>query len=515
MRLFLITLLALLLSTPVLATELVKEAVELKEEAVTEEVFDAEEETAVEEIVVETKSINEGAGLISSDQDGALPKGLWRKQYRSEINYLLRNMPANSSLRSVQQIKRNMLVSYYDASLIENDIDTKDGNDLLTIRLQKLLEMGLWEDAFKLYTQAVEDPGQNDQLAQTGILLILTQKGLSTACLEEKVLARRFDNGPFWQQMDVICAVELGLTLNPEEEFGGSSVVRAVLTDKSFKIPANNIKALDDMSVLELALLANKGRIDYKVGDNFAKTPPRVIKIFLSDNNLPASLKESLEAIAHQKALLTESQIAEMDESEANNLQNLSQKELTAQVARKLKSGINIEDDEVKKMAALSAENPQNAFYLQILTETLPRRNFDEITGDVQTPETPITNDAGDEIQEKVNFLKSLLDKSAEFSNNPANVYEKQISLTPDGRYVMPTDSLATWLEKTKQHQLVGLSLLIVLSNIDSNAYAKKSGDNPENGTVNVLKSLSTVGLIDQAHKIAKEELANLMELYS
>ena len=33
---------------------------------------------------------NEGAGLIVSDVDGALPKGLFRNQSRSEITYLLK-----------------------------------------------------------------------------------------------------------------------------------------------------------------------------------------------------------------------------------------------------------------------------------------------------------------------------------------------------------------------------------------------------------------------------------------
>ena len=459
----------------------------------------------------------EGIGLISSDQDGALPKSLWRNQPRSEINYLLKNLPADSSLRSVQEIKRNMLLSYYDATSIKNDIEVKPGEDLLTLRLQKLIEMGLWEDAFKLYTKSTEDPGNNDALAQIGVLLILTQKGLSTACLEEKVLAPRFPESDFWKQIDSACEMELYGKKPTQDNYGNSSVLQAVFTDKKFKISANSFETLSKLSPLELALLSNKGRIHYTDMSSSDKISPRLLKTFLNDPKLPAKTKESLEKLAFQKALLTESLGKNTPNEDENAVLAISQKQLTTQVANKLKAGQTIDDNEVKKLVDLSTINPENMFYIQILNETSPRQNYSKITGDVQPSEAAISpllnNDPEGKKREKVNFLKSLLDKTSEFSNNPANVYEKQISLTPDGGYVMPTDSPTNWLRQTKQHQLVGLSLLIVLSNIDSNAYAKNSGDNPENGTVNVLKSLSTVGLIDQAHHIAKEELANLMEL--
>lgn len=464
-----------------------------------------------------TARAGEGMGLISSDQDGALPKSLWRNQPRSEINYLLKNLPPDSTLKSVQEIKRNMLLSYYDATSIKNDIEIKPGEDLLTLRLKKLIEMGLWEDAFKLYTKSTEDPGENDALAQIGVLLILTQKGLPTACLEQKVLAPRFPDTTFWKQIEAACAIELGAEISPEENFANSSILKAIFTDKDFTVSANSTEALNKLSMLELALLSNKGRINYTDMSNSDKISPHLLKTFLNDPKLPKSNKESLEKIARQKALLPES----LEETPINNDENakkaISQKQLTSQVAHKLKAGQTIADEEVKKLADLSPTNPENIFYIQILNETSPRQDYSEITEDVQGSEAAVLplfeNDPSGQKQEKVNFLKSLLDKSSEFSNNPANVYEKQISLTPDGGYVMPTGSPTNWLRITKQHQLVGLSLLIVLSNIDNNAYAKNSGDNPENDTVNVLKSLSTVGLIDQAHLIAKEELANLMEL--
>ena len=162
---------------------------------------------------------DEGAGLIHSDIDGALPKGLWRDQDRTEINYLLKNLPAYSNSRAVQRIKRNMLLSGYDTSLIKNDIEPKAGEDLLTLRLQKLLAMGLWEDAHKLYTNTTEDPADNAALAEVGVMLILNQKGLSTACLEEKVFHERFKDIKFWKEIDTVCAIELETSTTAPLEF--------------------------------------------------------------------------------------------------------------------------------------------------------------------------------------------------------------------------------------------------------------------------------------------------------
>lgn len=452
---------------------------------------------------------NEGAGLISSDLNGALPKALWRDQQRSEINYLLKHLPPDADSRSLQKIKHNMLISVYDTSLIKNDIEPKDGEDLLTLRLQKLVQMGHWEDAFKIYTATTDDPGENNQLARTGLLLILLQKGLPTACLEEKVMAARFPDDPFWQQMDVICNSEITGIAPTADQLSGSPVLKAIYSEPDFKVSANAVEALGKLSDLELALLSTKERINYedvKLSDDIE---PRLIKTFLSSKKFPSDLRESLETLAREHALLPQLPLSESLENNEKDVQNLSEPQITELIATKLRLGNKITEAEVTKLASFAGENPKIYFYIQILDEinatekeqTVLEDNYNEGMATF-SPENV----------KKVNLLNSLLDKEAEFSNNPAEVYEKQISLTPEGHYVMPTGDLTDWLQKTKKHQFAGLSLLIILSNIEVDATAKNSGDIQEEKTFNVLKSLSTVGLIDQAHHVAREELANLMD---
>lgn len=454
---------------------------------------------------------NEGAGLLHRDLDGALPKALWNKQPRSEIVYLLQNLPASSHLRSVQEVKRNMLLSSYDTSLIDNDMPIKDGEDLLSLRLSKLMEMGLWEDAFTLYTTTTEDPGKSAKLAEIGILLILTQKGLSTACLEGKVLSPRFPDNAFWDQIDNICAIELGMATGAPPEFTSSSVLQAIFYNKDFKIAANDIAALDNLSSLELALLSLKEGIIYQSLDLSQRIPPHIIKTFIKDSHFPNSKKKALNQVAQRIALLPPADFTEKHKKQLENVLKLPQNMLLSLLEKKLRLHQDFSSHEINRALKLAPTNPENYFYFQLLKSIKP------IGSTMQIPDITTENsDLGMGILstkniQKVDLLKTLLDKTLLFSNNLGEVYEKQLSLTPEGHYVMPTGDLIKWLDTTQKHQFTGLSLLIILSNIENNAYAASAEVPSTHNRFNMLKRLSTVGLIDQAHHIAREELANLM----
>ncbi len=456
------------------------------------------------------KSLQEGAGLLTSDLKGALPKALWSKQPRSEITYLLKNLPADGSMRSIQKIKRDMLLSRYDTSLIDNDIDIKSGDDLLTLRLQKLMEMGLWENAFTLFTRTTRDPEENDALAQIGVMLLLTQKGLSTACLENKVLNDRFPDTPFWEEIDLVCAAEMETESIIGTQFSESSVLQAIYNEPDFLIPTDNMSALKKLTPLELAVVSLKKRIDYQSLDLSNNIPPHIIKTFLNDPNFPKGSKESLEKQAREKYLHSESPFSAEEQEQIKDLSSLSQEQLLSLLSHKLSLGQKITQEESLKLEELAPENPRNYVYLQLLKD-INATHFDLLVSE-DNFNLGLTSFAQLNA-EKVNLLKTKLDKSPEFSNNPVNVYEKQVGLTPDGDYVMPTEELTKWLKRTKEHQFVGLSLLIILSNIEKVTYAENSGNILEDTTINVLESLSIVGLIEQANHIASEELVKMMRL--
>ena len=448
----------------------------------------------------------EGAGLIHKDSEGALPKSLWYNQNRSEIAYLLQNLPADAPLRSLQQIKADMLLSVYDTTVIKNDIKPKNGHDLLTLRLNKLIEMGLWDQALRLYTALVNDPEDNSDLAETGILLTLLKKGLGSACLEEKVFSKRFDKNLFWTQLGTICDIELGSALLSTADFGGSQILKDVYADDGFKIPAGNI---NNLSTLELALLLAKGRVDYTSLEINKQTHPRTVKFFLEDTNFPSSSRGDLTQIAIQKVILPESPLSAPLQEYALSLDNRTQEEMIKLVSHRLKLEQNVPFPELKKLEKLASENQENYFYLQCLGIIQPINEKIALSEEQLSASIALLSN---ENEKKVNLLKSLLDKSPEFSNNPPNVYEKHVRMNSDGSFSALGNPL-DWLDKTINKRYAGLTLLIMLSNIENNTLAKSSVDISEEKTFNMLKSLSKVGLIDQSHQIAREELANLMVL--
>ena len=81
-------------------------------------------------------------GLLSSDLDGAFPKSLWKNQPQSEIQFLLSKLPAHGTNRALQQIKKRLLLSQTDTSLIEQDMAPEHAQDLFLLRLQKLMALG-------------------------------------------------------------------------------------------------------------------------------------------------------------------------------------------------------------------------------------------------------------------------------------------------------------------------------------------------------------------------------------
>lgn len=451
-----------------------------------------------------TANAYEGAGLIRSDLKGALPKGLWRNQYRSEISYLLKNLPAQASSRTYQDMKHKMLISTYDTRGIINDVPADGEHNLLALRLHKLLETGFWEDAFKLYTNNVDDPGDNDALAQIGLILILNEQGLSTACLEEKVLFERFTDKPFWQQIDKVCSLELGTVGDNEIYFSNSSILQAIYFDKDFKVSVNNIDLLSQLSPLELSLMALKGRIDY-TGFKFSdQIPPILTKTFLKDEDFPKSSRSKLEELAISQALFPRKPLTEKESEALKDPAALSQKDLMGLIIKQLRLGQKISAESGARLMELAPTHPENYFFVKVLNST------NSIYGN-KIPSGDNFNLGIEALRKKhpqnVILLLSELDKPAQFSNNLSTAYEKRVGLTPEDGYVMSNGSPETWnnwLEEANKQNFSGISLLIILSNIEDTA----NGMNDEN----VIKSLSTVGLINQAHHLAKEKLVDLMQ---
>lgn len=447
----------------------------------------------------------EGAGLIFSDLQGALPKALWRDQNRSEIITLIRSLPNESTRTSIQQIKKNMLLSAYESSLIKEDQDRVQGDDLLTVRLNKLFEMGLWYDALKLYTNTIEHPSNNEPLARIGIMLLLAQKGIASACLEEKVVGSPFAEKTFWRDLAALCRIETGES--EKETFGESSVLQAIYHNNDFVVPATDISVLKKLSTFELLMLSKKKRIIYDKNAIEEEIPSFLTALFLSDPQISPQFKEIVEKRGRELLILKPLPINDDSGKTANNDESQPVLGVLEIIRRKVKNNHPIDADLVHSLLENEEEKEQNIIYIQILNllnlvGEMPK-NWQEISSKT---EESFNRDE----KKKLIFLLEALDKSQKFSNNHDQVYEKQSGLTKSGENGLSDADWQNRLKQVVEQDFAGITLLIVLNNLNSFAEAGDSSNNNEESYY-WLKSLSNVGLINQTHEIAKEELVHLM----
>ena len=151
----------------------------------------------------------ESTGVLSSAKQGALEKSLWRGQKRSEIEESLQKLPSRFDLRAALSLQRRLLLTRADTSLMIDDIGPLRGKDMLIQRINKLMDMGLYDDAWLLYTQRAENP-YDVSIAQLGMLLLAMKNDLATACLEEKVFSAKYPQDRFFEVLDKACGPTLG-----------------------------------------------------------------------------------------------------------------------------------------------------------------------------------------------------------------------------------------------------------------------------------------------------------------
>lgn len=485
----------------------------------------------------------ESTGTLSNVKSGALEKTLWKGQKRSDIEYLVQSLPTDIGLRSILSLQRRLLLTQADSSLIVNDIGPLRGNDLLIQRINKLMDMGLYDAAWELYTQKAEEP-YDVSIAQLGMLLLVMKNDLATACLEEKVFATKYPTDKFFKTMDAACTETLGGGKPPA--FTDSAVLQSVYHDASYSVSAANPAALTRMTDLERALVLANGKIRYDGlnAETVSKTPSGLLSLYLMDKNLPDAAKAMIRtetdkrgltwyiaAVAKdpqwqkakdmkkdlaaqwplvESAILSNKNQADIATYYGDMLSAAEPAELSTATLRKalgvfLAGGRTLPAFWVDAAQKKAAENPIIYIYLQA---------FASLTPTVDAKVSPDNLKKGLERLKPADLDQILaivetLDKDAAILNNPLRIYEKHSVLTSEGNYVMPSLGLNVLLETAPEQKQLGITVLAVL-----NSLAAKP-DNMYSGTVRkALYSLLNVGLIEDAKLIGAETVASVLNKY-
>jgi hypothetical protein len=491
----------------------------------------------------------ESAGTMRDISAGAYEKTLWHDIKRSLLTDMLKAIPPESPLRTIHDMKRRALLSYTDASLIDNDVPPTTDDNLFILRILKLQQMGLFEDALKLYTDNIDIP-RDARLAQTGLTLIIHQRGLATACLEEKVLAPQFPDDGFFDVLDSICSYTLGQTDEPPSL--DSIILKAVLKEDSFKVKADDLSTFTQLSPLELAILKSEGRIDYGAFDtsdaSLSGYPSAILMTFLKDQTLPADSRQSLQMEMARRGYLSvralpawkEAHIVKVDvedkrrhEDEAgaqtlfwSRFQPLLTREtdivaltpygavLSTMEPRTdgadfykstaviLASGQNLPRSWCEKLRAQPAPYGP-LFYETLILLRSCERDADKAVDNLETS----LQDIDIRKSQELFIIMGLLSQNTEDHARLKAIYEKDLPLTSDFDYVMHADEPAPGMSEIQGSGERGAYLLGGLI-----AVKGKTGENINPAVLQItVKSLLDGGFDADARQLAKEVLVGML----
>jgi hypothetical protein len=252
-------------------------------------------------------AVLESYGILDTMREGALGIDLWDNTRRSTLATLISEQPVMTPYRTLNRLTRRALLTTADARLMSGRSDIQPGQDLLILRLEKLMQLGSYEEAAQLYTANPAEP-YHERLARDGMLALLYTGRSPVACLESLSLESRFGQLPFWN--DLMAACTALMSDSSKDAFSSdykpqSKIVEKLIRNDGFRYAVKSQKDLESLSELEKALLIADGRMDYsdfkirKAGD----IAPEAATVLLQDSNLPDNTRFGLLRFAVAKGL--------------------------------------------------------------------------------------------------------------------------------------------------------------------------------------------------------------------
>ncbi|PJB71190.1 MAG: hypothetical protein CO093_05915 [Alphaproteobacteria bacterium CG_4_9_14_3_um_filter_47_13] len=246
------------------------ESVRNKNEPVPESASSATSEEKIESqntLKVDFTAL-ESQGLLTTESEGSLGRDLWHGSKRSLIRTYLPQIPAMAQYRTLQILTKRLLLTKADSSLVDSDEKLLSGYDLTTLRIEKLMEMGLYKEAFALYSKQQDEP-YHEHLARAGILAAFYNKESALGCLELKSLQNRFGDVVFWQHMTKICAYIMSKTAGKSDrlatlniDFSDDTILRSIVEKENYHFKPRKIEDFQKLTSLQMAALTATGRLD-------------------------------------------------------------------------------------------------------------------------------------------------------------------------------------------------------------------------------------------------------------
>ena len=249
---------------------------------------------------IELKEIDVNTIGTMTKDDGGLGYDMWAGSKRNIVQDYLKNIPINKQSDLAIELFKKILLSNADVPESE-----KDNVDFLLIRINKLIELGDFDNAKSLIDLISEIDNEEILIKKTEINLSLNNFDL--VCLDIEKNRTKYKKNLFWRKVEIFCQIlngetnkaNLALSLLKEEKNFNDENFLKIIDSLVYKEEINN-ESLDDLSLLNLAMtrIAN---INIKES-YILKEDPLLLSMIYRMPNVPIKLR--IEAIEKSKKLL-------------------------------------------------------------------------------------------------------------------------------------------------------------------------------------------------------------------
>lgn len=259
----------------------------------------------------------ESLGTLSGSSDGSLGIDLWDGSSRGQVLQLINQIPSPRYYGVLQELNQRALLTRADATMMGSRGSIQAGEDLQTVRIEKLLDTGSYLQASQLY-MADQAVAYHERLARAGVQSLFLSRQPTIACLETKTMMVRFEDQPFWNQASIICDFILGkMAGQVMKDFNDRPDVKPVIKESrvlgyvfdkpSYKITPREFEDLNDYTPLEIALLLNDRRISLSKFDtaNIRSAPSHTLGVLMMVPEADGALKISLWSEALRRGMIT------------------------------------------------------------------------------------------------------------------------------------------------------------------------------------------------------------------
>ena len=249
---------------------------------------------------IELKEIDANTIGTMTKDEGGLSYDMWSGSKRDIIQDYLQNVPINKESGLAVELFKKILLSNADVPESKND-----STDYLLIRVNKLIELGDFENAKSLIDLIPNIDNEEILIKKNEINLSLNNFDL--VCLDVEKNRIKYKKNLFWRKVEIFCQIlngetnkaNLALTLLKEETNFNDENFLKIIDSLVYKEEIND-ENLDELNLLNLAMtrVAN-----VNIKENYVlKEDPLFLTMIYRMPNVPIKLR--IEAIEKSKKLL-------------------------------------------------------------------------------------------------------------------------------------------------------------------------------------------------------------------